>query len=281
MNTSTYQSESSGITDWKKSIGRVIRTDGCVFLLCTGGRATVAANMQKMVFRKNDLAVLTSDVYFSVSEVSAGFSARYVALSEPMLEAAYYRITSVSLWDYLHHIPILRLSPEQRSLVSGWLEQMEWILTHLDGPDRSVLLNNNVYNLFIAINAELGKAVETKIHAHKDRAWDITTRLWSLLTKHAVRERSVSFYAKALNITPDYLNKVCRRAYGMSPKTLIEQQLLVEMKSYLIDTRLSVSEIADRLNFEDASYMCRFFRRKTGCSPLEFRNGSALRETAE
>ena len=101
----------------------------------------------ELVFRKNDLAVLTSDVYFSVSEVSAGFSARYVALSEPMLEAAYYRITSVSLWDYLHHVPILRLSPEQRSLVSGWLEQIEWILTHLDGPDRSVLLNNNIYHL--------------------------------------------------------------------------------------------------------------------------------------
>ena len=66
----------------------------------------------------------------------------------------------------------------------------------------------------------------------------------------------------------------------MSPKTLIEQQLLVEMKSYLIDTRLSVSEIADLLNFEDASYMCRFFRRKTN-SPLEFRNGSAVREEAE
>lgn len=97
MNTSTYQSESSGITDWKKSIGRVIRTDGCVFLLCTGGRATVSANMQKMVFRKDDLAVLTSDVYFSVSEVSAGFSARYVALSEPMLEAAYYQRILVGL----------------------------------------------------------------------------------------------------------------------------------------------------------------------------------------
>ena len=73
MNTSTYQNESSGITDWKKSTGRAIRTDGCVFILCTGGRATVAANMQKMVFRKDDLAVLTSDVYFAVSEVSSGF----------------------------------------------------------------------------------------------------------------------------------------------------------------------------------------------------------------
>ncbi|MDE6451201.1 MAG: helix-turn-helix transcriptional regulator, partial [Odoribacter sp.] len=81
------------------------------------------------------------------------------------------------------------------------------------------------------------------------------------------------FYANALHITPDYLNKVCRRVYGLSPKMLIEQQLVVEMKSYLTDTHLSVSDIAVRLNFEDVSYMCRFFRRLVGCSPLAFRNG--------
>lgn len=281
MIASTYRNESSGITDWKKSIGRVIRTDGCVFFLCTDGRATVSVNMRKAVFRKGDLAVLTSDVYFSVSALSADFSARYVSLSEPMIETAYYRIASASLWEYLHYAPILRLSPEQRKLVSGWSDQMEWILTNLTGAHRSALLNNNAYNLFIAIDAELGKAIETKRLVRKDRAWEIITRFWSLLTNHSFRERAVRFYADALRITPDYLNKVCRRAYGISPKALIEQQLLVEMKSYLTDTRLPVSEIADRLNFEDASYMCRFFRRKTGCSPLEFRNGSAARETAE
>lgn len=278
MITSTYPSETSGITDWEKSVGRAIRTDGCVFFLCTGGRATVSINMQKTIFRQGDMAVLTSDVWFSVSEVSSGFSARYVALSEPMIATAYYKITSASMWDYLHHVPILRLSPQQRNLMSGWMEQTEWMLAKFADPDRVTLLNNNVYNLFLAIDKELGEAFENKTLARKDRAWDITCRFWSLLTKHSFRERAVKFYSDALHITPDYLNKVCHRAYGMSPKALIEQQLLVEIKSYLTDTRLPVSEIAERLNFEDTSYMCRFFRRKTSCSPLEFRNGNTVQE---
>ncbi len=273
MITPTYSNQSAGITDWHKSVGRSIKTEGCLIFLAFDGRATVSVNMcKKTVFRKGDLLILTPDVYLSVSEVSPCFSARYVAMSENVLESAYYKITSVSLWEYLHYAPILRLSPAQQKLVSGWLEQTEWMLTNITEPERNVLLDNNIYNLFVAIDKELSKSVSRKTLARKDRAWEITVRLWSLMAKHALRERSVGFYANALHITPDYLNKVCRRAYGMSPKALIDQQLLVEIKSYLTDTQLSVAAIAERLHFEDASYMCRFFRRMTGCSPLKFRN---------
>lgn len=273
MSASIYPNESIGITDWYKSAGRSIRTSGCLFFFCINGRAVVSVNMQKTIFRKGDLLVLTSDVYFSVSEVSAHFSARYISLSETMIETAYYKITSTALWDYLHYAPILKLSPDQQKLMSAWWGQMEWILANISGANRIVLLNNNVYGLFIAIDAELARSAGGTTLERKDRAWGITCRFWSLLTKHSFRERSVGFYAEALHITPDYLYKVCRRAYGMSPKSLIDQQLVVEMKTYLNDTQLSLSDIADRLNFEDTSYMCRFFRRMTGYSPMKFRNG--------
>lgn len=43
------------------------------------------------------------------------------------------------------------------------------------------------------------------------------------------------------------------------------------IKTYLSSTDLSVKNIANELNYEDASYLCRFFRRMTGMSPLEYR----------
>lgn len=42
-----YIGSTTGVTDWKDSIGRSIRTDGCILFLCTAGMAVVSVNMQK------------------------------------------------------------------------------------------------------------------------------------------------------------------------------------------------------------------------------------------
>lgn len=267
-----YPNESAGVTDWRKGMQCVLKIDGCLLFHCVAGRALVATDMRKTVFRRGDLLVLTADVFFSVAEVSADFSARYLSLSQAMIETAYYRIPNKALWDRLHEEPILRLSPDQRRLAAGWMDQAEWMLANLSGYERAASLSNNVYNLFVAVAAELGRSDVRTEPRRKDRAWAIVCRFWLLLARHACSERSVGFYADALHITSCYLNKVCRRTCGVSPKAMIDQQLVVEMKCLLADTHLAVAEIAGRLHFEDASYMCRFFRRMTGRSPLEFRH---------
>ena len=47
---------------------------------------------------------------------------------------------------------------------------------------------------------------------------------------------------------------------GKSPKLLIDEQLVAEVKVLLADPALSVTEIAQRLNFVDQSYLSRFFK---------------------
>lgn len=145
------------------------------------------------------------------------------------------------------------------------------------GDERAAALNNSVYNLFVAVGVELARSEVRTEPERRDRAWAIVCRFWLLLGRHSACERSVGFYANALHITSDYLNKVCRRTCGASPKSMIDQQLAVEIKSLLADTQMTVAEIAGRLHFEDASYMCRYFRRMTGMSPIEFRSGSVRR----
>lgn len=54
----------------------------------------------------------------------------------------------------------------------------------------------------------------------------------------------------------------------------IDYQVLVAFKISFQDTSLLVKDIASELNFDDPSYMCRFFRRMTGVSPMEFKNNS-------
>lgn len=57
-----------------------------------------------------------------------------------------------------------------------------------------------------------------------------------------------------------------------SPKDLIERQVILEIKALLETSDMSVKEIAEKMNFDDASYMCRFFKRHTGVSFTTYRN---------
>jgi len=74
-----------------------------------------------------------------------------------------------------------------------------------------------------------------------------------------------------LCITPYYLSLVTRRVFDVSPKELIDRQIVMEIKSLLTSTELTIKEIAAQYNFESSSYLGRYFRRHTGMTPLQYR----------
>lgn len=101
---------------------------------------------------------------------------------------------------------------------------------------------------------------------------EIFTDFTNSVSRYHKTHRDVTFYANLLSITPDYLNKVCRTQWNISAKEHIDMQVIMTIKSYLTCTTLSIKCIAAQLNFEDPSYMCRFFKKHTSMSPIEYRN---------
>lgn len=74
-------------------------------------------------------------------------------------------------------------------------------------------------------------------------------------------------------ITPYYLSSITARYTRQSPKQIIDDQIMLEIKTLLNTTSLPLKEIAAVMHFPDTSYMCRYFRRKTGMSFKEYRLG--------
>ena len=58
---------------------------------------------------------------------------------------------------------------------------------------------------------------------------------------------------------------------GVSAGTLIRERVILEAKRLLINLDLMVSEIADKLNFDDQSYFIKFFKKYEGITPEKFR----------
>lgn len=90
---------------------------------------------------------------------------------------------------------------------------------------------------------------------------------------------NVDYYADALCITPNYLNKIVRRHLGVSTKQYVMGRIVDEAKRLLCYTMLSVAEIADSLNFDTATYFVRIFRKYTGVTPSVFRAEAAAEST--
>ncbi|MBQ0093131.1 MAG: AraC family transcriptional regulator, partial [Bacteroidales bacterium] len=62
-----------------------------------------------------------------------------------------------------------------------------------------------------------------------------------------------------------------KESSGQSVKSIIDNAVITEIKVLLRHSDLSVSQIADRLDFPGSSFLCKFFKAKTGITPLQYR----------
>jgi AraC-like DNA-binding protein len=107
---------------------------------------------------------------------------------------------------------------------------------------------------------------------HTDRTAFIVKQLMALLsTGVSSTERDVSYYAQRLNVSPKYLSATIKRVTGHSVTSYIDRHTVPILKSYLDDDRLSLTQIADRMNFSSLSYFSRYCTKHLGQSPSSYR----------
>jgi AraC-like DNA-binding protein len=81
----------------------------------------------------------------------------------------------------------------------------------------------------------------------------------------------VSGYALEMNVSEKRLTNATTKTIGKSPKTIIDERVMLEAKRLLIHTNLSMKEIGYDLGFEDPTYFIKYFRKHTNKTPIEFR----------
>ncbi len=99
----------------------------------------------------------------------------------------------------------------------------------------------------------------------------VTKKFEQLLEKHFQEAHYPKFYADHLAITPNYLNSVCKSVTGKTAGKLIRNRIVLESKRLLMNSGLTISQIAYELYFEDNSYFTKFFKTQTGITPNQFR----------
>jgi AraC family transcriptional activator of pobA len=97
-------------------------------------------------------------------------------------------------------------------------------------------------------------------------------RFIHLTQEHCMKEREVDFYARRLNITPKYLNYVCKQSTGVTASEWIQRFARERIILLLQNKNLNVAEIAENMNFSSRSYFTRYVKKLLGATPTEYRN---------
>jgi AraC-like DNA-binding protein/quercetin dioxygenase-like cupin family protein len=109
---------------------------------------------------------------------------------------------------------------------------------------------------------------------NKGKGQILVKRFFHLVEENHQKNLSLSDYSQMVGVTPNHLTQTVKLLTGKTSSQIIKAKQLLEIKRLLVHTNLSVSEIANQLNFEDQSYFTKFFKRETGITPIQYRSDS-------
>ena len=101
------------------------------------------------------------------------------------------------------------------------------------------------------------------------------TRFVVLVEAHHREHWPVARYADRLGLSPERLNRLTRAETGKAALELVHDRLAREACRQLTYVAAPITKLAFELGFADPAYFCRFFRRRIGRSPREYRQATA------
>lgn len=267
MTDTIYTSEYS---DLRNTLGKPLRTKGCILIFCISGYAVLESNFTRKPFRQGCLAVIFSDTLFSVVRVSRDFKVIKFELSLSLTDEVTY-ISSGPFFDWLDDNQVCIIPQNKVADLRLWYDGMKWIENNAEDCLKNAMLHNQWQNFFLGFESVVKPWLDTRDMKTISSSRRLFHKFCQLLCENCRTHHDVKFYADKLCITPYYLSKITFRIFQVSPKELIDRQLIMEVKALLTTSDMTVKEIADRYCFDSASYLGRYFRRHVGMTPLDYR----------
>ena len=248
-----------------------IKTTFFEVIFITKGYSTVTENLNDIKQIKNQIRFVAPGKICAINELSDDVEGYYCLFDQAFIETFSGMskiLQSFSFFD-LDAISVLTLTDEQSAFFEILLHKMKQDFTSNYEKSKTIICNHLI-SIFKECNLFYEKIIQE--NNNLTSADKITNNFLRLVNKYYLTKRTLSEYAELLNVTPKHLTKCVKQATNETPMHFIFNMLILEAKVLLKESKLSASEIAYHLSFEDASYFNKFFKKHTDFTPLGFRN---------
>ena len=247
-----------------------VTIDGFSVVVMMAGEATVSIDMKNHVVRPNSIVFFNPGSIIRTVKCSANAAAFVLAFSKSFVNEIQIDL-SASLPVYMRFgkNPVLQVSQQDVAEIRQVFRLVKSMLLSDKERYRHEIIRSlftTAFYLIIDINQR-----EEHGGQKQGRCEVIFEEFMNLLEQYNKRERNVGFYARQLGITPKYLSSVVKEVSGKTAARWIDESVILEAKTLLKYSGLSIQEIAYELNFSTQSFFGKYFKQHTGTSPSRYK----------
>lgn len=258
-----FQMDKEGLKPYKSPHSK----DHFCFIFVQQGTMHMQVEDRRYVVGEGNICLIFPEQLSSKEKISKDFHG-YMVLFDEVLFCSDILKNELKIYNYnlsekLNHLELPETERDDIKMLLGQVEKLYHDLTSVKKEQARFY-----------IKILLLKLVE---YAHKK--WDeslpvndkskIYARFLELLERNYKTERSVSWYAEKLNISPKKLNEITKKLAGLTSIETIHTRIMNEIKQLLLLSNYSHKEIAFELGFNSPAALNKFVKAKLDETPTD------------
>ena len=169
----------------------------------------------------------------------------------------------------------LHISEKEQQIIKDLFAKIDYELNQSIDKHSKIIIANNIELLLNYCERFYDRQFITRENLNQG----ILTNFEKLLNAYFHSENpqklglpSVAYFARQLNLSPNYLGDLIKKETGKSAIDHIHLKLIDIAKDRIFDAEKTISQVAYELGFKYPQHFNRMFKKNTGFTPSDYRN---------
>jgi AraC-like DNA-binding protein len=169
----------------------------------------------------------------------------------------------------------LHLSDKEKNILLECVQKIQTELQENIDVHSQYIIVSTIELLLNYCSRFYGRQLITRSQSNKSIISQIENLLTQYFADNKINEQglpTVKYLANKVHLSPSYLSDLLKKETGKNAQEHIHFYLIEEAKNLLLNSEKNINEIAFDLGFEYPQYFNKLFKKKTGKTPMEYRN---------
>ena len=225
--------------------------------------------MTEYTLKPNDFITLMPGSIIQFCEQKESFRLSFIGFSSEFMDCVNMIKSTMSALPTIYENPVIALNEDRADFINDYFHLLERVQVKEKSINREMVKHILLTMIHGISDLYQGKSWPNKITTRSD---EIHKKFIQLVMKNYTSKRQTAFYASQLSISPQHLCMIIKQKTGRSVSDIIADMIIMDAKSQLMATDLTIQEISYSLNFPNVSFFGKYFKRYVGVSPQKFRN---------